>query len=81
MMIKKILLYIIYSFFISTFLFYIPNKSNFSKFIIIPIITLLIVKYIWGDFDKGFVFTYLDIVFLFVMLFSSYLTIYLLNSL
>lgn len=39
----------------------IPNKSNFSPYIIIPIITSLISKYSIGDLDKGYQYTISDV--------------------
>ena len=39
----------------------IPNKSNFPKKYIIPIIVLGLTKYIIGDWDKGSSWSYSDV--------------------
>lgn len=45
---------------ITTILNFIPNKSNFPKKYVIPIITASLVKYIVGDWDKGYQWSYSD---------------------
>ena len=50
-------------------LFCIKNKSNFSKFITIPIIVAMLTKYIVGDFDNGYTWSMSD-VFYWIYIFS-----------
>lgn len=57
----------------STLLFFnIPNKSNFPKKYIIPIIVSLIIKYSLGDLDKGYNYTIYDVYYWFMILFIPY---------
>lgn len=50
----------------------IPNRSNFNKQYMIPLISLLIVKYVLGDFDTGYQWTLSDIFFvLYIVSLSS----------
>jgi hypothetical protein len=51
---------IIFTIIVTTILNFIPNKSNFPKKYVIPIITASLVKYIIGDWDKGYQWTYID---------------------
>lgn len=53
----------------------IPNKSNFPKQIIIPILVAIFVKYSSGDWDKKYVWTNSDIVFWITIFVTSLLTI------
>ena len=39
---------------------FIENKSNFSSYIIIPIIVATITKYVLGDWDEGYAWTKMD---------------------
>jgi hypothetical protein len=39
----------------------IENKSNFSSYIMIPIIVSAITKYVLGDWDEGYGWTMMDI--------------------
>lgn len=78
---NNFLKYIIYSIFISVIFYFIPNKSNFNKLYFIPIIALIIIKYTLGDLDKNYIYSILDIYFVFIVTISSYLTILTLNFL
>ena len=53
----------------------IPNKSNFPKEYIIPLIVSLIIKYSIGDLDKGYQFTYSDIFYWVYILGLSYIIV------
>ena len=53
----------------------IPNKSNFPREYIIPLIMSLIIKYSIGDFDKGYRWTYSDIFYWVYILGLSYIII------
>ena len=59
----------------SLILIYIGNHSNFPSTIIVPIITALLVKYSLGDWDKGYRYTSIDIVYWMSILLTSYVTI------
>ena len=45
---------------ITIVLFFIPNKSNFDKRFFIPFISVLLTKYILGDWDIGYEWTIYD---------------------
>ncbi len=76
---NKIFISIFLSILLTVIFYYIPNKSNFNKYYIIPIIVFLIIKYISGDWDKGYVYTYKDILYILSIIITSIVTIYLLN--
>jgi hypothetical protein len=50
----------------------IQNRSNFRKEYVIPLISLLMTKYIIGDFDMGYTWTFNDIIFVSYVLLLSY---------
>ena len=50
----------------------IQNRSNFRKEYVIPLIALLMTKYIVGDFDTGYTLTLNDIIFVSYVLLLSY---------
>lgn len=75
---KKILLTILFTFILTLILMYIPNKSNFNNLIIIPLIVLLLNKYILGDWDLNYIYTYKDILYVLIIIFISVITIKLL---
>ena len=53
----------------------IPNKSNFPKGIMIPVIVALLAKYTLGDWDTGFTWTSLDPIFWGAVLGTSFGTV------
>lgn len=55
----------------------IPNKSNFPKEIVIPILVAGITKYSLGDWDKKYKWTHLDILYWISIIVASIVTIYL----
>ena len=55
----------------------IPNKSNFPKEIVIPILVAGITKYSLGDWDKKYKWTHLDILYWISIIGASVVTIYL----
>lgn len=69
---ENIILVIIWTF----FLLQLPNKSNISEYIIIPIISSLTCKYIIGDLDKHLVFSKYDLVYWPALFLFSVATIY-----
>jgi len=72
---EKIAFIILITSVLTLFFFCIPNKSNFPKKYVIPIIVSLIVKYSLGDFDKGYNYTFSDIYYWFIILFIPYLIV------
>lgn len=65
-MISKTILFVLSA----TVLFsFIENKSNFPKIIIIPLIVSAITKFCLGDWDKGYIWSVVDI-FYWITLFS-----------
>jgi len=77
---NKIIITCILSVLFSIILYLIPNKSNYSKYVMIPLITILLIKYIIGDWDKGYIYTYKDILFYLILVLISIVTIYLLKK-
>ena len=77
----KIINIIILSIIITSILYFIPNKSNFSKIYIIPIITALLVKYIYGDLDTNYQWSLSDIYYWLIILFTSVINIKILKML
>ena len=62
-------------------LLHFPNKSNISIYIIIPMITSLLAKYLLGDLDKGFQWSASDIVYWVSLYVFSASTIWIYNKL
>jgi hypothetical protein len=67
--------------FLSILLFLFNNKSNFKTEYIIPIIVALLVKYLLGDWDKGYAWPSSDIQYWLFILVISYITIIILKKL
>ena len=74
---NNILLCFLMTLLLTIVLNFIPNKSNFHNAIIIPVIVVLLVKYILGDWDKGFKWSILDILYWFSLLVFSVLLCFL----
>lgn len=74
-MLKKIILIVLLSVLLTIVLSSIQNKSNFQRRYIIPIIVALILKYLVGDLDKGYVYTINDVYFWLIVLLVPYVTI------
>lgn len=74
-MLKKIILIVLVSVLLTIVLSEIHNKSNFQRRYIIPFIVALILKYLFGDLDKGYRYTISDIFFWLTVLLVPYLTI------
>ena len=53
----------------------IRNKSNMPKEMIIPVIVALIVKYVLGDLDSGYIWTVSDIIYWVTIITTSYMII------
>ena len=76
----RILTTVLFSIFASILLLNVKNQSNFSSYIIIPLIVALLTKYSIGDWDKGFRWTILDIPYWLFIIGSSYGIVYLLST-
>jgi hypothetical protein len=74
-MIIKIISTLIFVIVVTILLSFVNNKSNFSSYYIIPVIVSLITKYVMGDYDIGFVWSKLDIVYWISVLGVSYITL------
>ena len=53
---NNILITCILSILLSIILYFIPNKSNYSQYFMIPIIVILLIKYTIGDWDEGYIY-------------------------
>ena len=58
----------------------IQNRSNFPKYIVIPLLTALLTKYTLGDWDSGFRWTSNDVLFWVSVLATSYVTLQLIKT-
>ena len=68
----KVIIYII----IATFtLLFFTNKSNIKSEYIIPVIVTLQLKYYFGDWDKGYQYSYKDITYFFTTFGISYIIV------
>ncbi len=74
-MIKTIGITFILTILVTTIFFIIPNKSNIRNVFIIPLIVALIVKYIFGDWDKGSVYSWSDVLYFLLIILVSILTL------
>lgn len=63
----------------TTLLYFLENKSNISNYIIIPIIVSMTTKYLLGDFDLGYRYTFNDVLYWFYIILSSISQIYALD--
>ena len=72
---------IIFTIITTVILFIIPNKSNFDKRFFIPLISVLLTKYIFGDWDRGYEWTIYDPIFWIILPLLSIGIITLLNIL
>ena len=77
---NKIIISCLSSILLSIILYFIPNKSNYSKYLMIPLIVILLIKYTLGDWDKGYIYTYKDILFYLILGLISIFTIYILTK-
>lgn len=69
---EQLVIIFVLAVFLTLLFIYIPNKSNFPKKYIIPIMVSLIIKYSLGDLDKGYNYTISDICYWFMILFIPY---------
>uniref|UniRef100_A0A6C0AMW9 Uncharacterized protein n=1 Tax=viral metagenome TaxID=1070528 RepID=A0A6C0AMW9_9ZZZZ len=75
-----ILITVLFSICVSILLFNVENRSNFSSYVIIPLIVAFLTKYTIGDWDKGYKLSLLDIPYWITILGSSYGVVYLLSN-
>lgn len=76
---KTQLFTLIFVCFCSIFFLSIPNKSNFPTIIYIPLLVSLLTKYVVGDWDKNFQWSYVDFFYWISTIGTSFLTIILLK--
>ncbi len=76
---KTQLFTLIFVCFCSIFFLFIPNKSNFPTIIYIPLLVSLLTKYVVGDWDKNFQWSYVDFFYWISTIGTSFLTIILLK--
>ena len=74
---NKVINTIVFTIIITILFLMIPNKSNFPKEIIIPILVAGITKYSLGDWDKKYIWTQLDILYWISIIATSVSIIYL----
>lgn len=79
-MLRTIGITIILSILVTTLFFILPNKSNISDVFIVPFIVALVVKYIFGDWDKGSAYSWSDILYFLLIILVSILTLKLLQK-
>lgn len=63
----------------SIILSFIENKSNFSSYIMIPLIVSLTTKYVIGDWDVGYAWTIMDLSYWVCLVGFSSLTLYIIK--
>ena len=63
MLLHKVKYAIVFVLIVTLLFLQIENKSNFHSIIMIPILTVLFAKYVLGDFDLGYVYSYSDILY------------------
>ena len=71
----KIIILLFFTSILTLFFLNCPNKSNFPKKIMIPIIVALITKYLIGDLDKGYQYTISDIYYWLLILLIPYIIV------
>jgi len=72
---QKIIIIILFTSIVTLFFLNLPNKSNFPKKIIIPILVSFITKYLIGDLDKGYHYTISDIYYWMLIIFIPYIIV------
>jgi hypothetical protein len=76
----RILITVLFSIFVSILLFNVKNQSNFSPYVMIPLIVASLTKYTLGDWDEGYKWTILDIPYWASIIGSSYGVVYVLSN-
>lgn len=55
---------------------FVKNKSNFSEYLMIPLIVSLLTKYVMGDWDKGYQWSINDLYYWVSLVSVSLLTLF-----
>ena len=76
-MIASTLLFVVFA---TVLLTLFSNKSNFPRFVMIPLIVGLLTKYLMGDWDLGYSWTRYDIAFWASVIGTSLATLFVLNA-
>jgi len=63
---------LLFPIFATIVLFFIENRSNLPAEVMIPIIVSLLTKYVLGDWDKGFQWSFSDVAYWASLLGTSY---------
>ena len=71
---------IIQTILITSALLMFKNKSNFPTEYVVPLITLLLIKYLGGDWDTGYRWTFNDLYYVLFILGISYMTVKIYNG-
>ena len=79
MQIHKIIQTILFTIVLTGIFVFIPNKSNFNDYIMIPIICSFVVKYILGDWDKNYTYTFSDILYFGTIIMTSITTVHIMK--
>ena len=72
---KNIIFTILASILVTLIFLIIPNRSNISDLIIIPLIACILLKYCIGDWDKGSIYSWSDVSYFAIIILISILTI------
>ena len=72
---------LVFSVLLTTALYFLPNNSNLRKEYILPFIVALLTKYVLGDWDDGYIWSYSDVYYWGAILIVSYITIVGMNKL
>ena len=72
---------LVFSVLVTTALFFLPNNSNLRKEMILPFIVALLTKYVLGDWDEQYIWSYSDVYYWGSVLLVSYITIIGMNKL
>lgn len=72
---------LVFSVLATTALFFLPNNSNLRKEMILPFIVALLTKYVLGDWDEQYIWSYSDVYYWGSVLLVSYITVIGMNEL
>lgn len=72
---------LVFSVLLTTALFFLPNNSNLRKEMILPFIVALLTKYVLGDWDEQYIWSYSDLYYWGSVLLVSYITVIGMNKL
>lgn len=72
---------LVFSVLLTTALFFLPNNSNLRKEMILPFIVALLTKYVLGDWDEQYIWSYSDLYYWGSVFLVSYITVVGMNKL